>query len=91
MNEALSFYKYQNKIWHISGWNYPIDVSRLEDVLLWRFMTCGGWATWSDRWKHYEKNVDKTIKDFSKKDINYLNLDNYEKMPGLRLLQIRKK
>ena len=65
MNEALSFYKDQNKVWHISGWNYPIDVSRLEDVFLWRFMTCWGWATWSDRWKHYEKNVDKirTIED----------------------------
>ena len=91
MNEALSFYKDQNKVWHISGWNYPIDVSRLEDVFLWRFMTCWGWATWSDRWKHYEKNVDKTIKDFSKKDINYLNLDNYEKNAWSQVIANKKK
>ena len=78
MNEALEFYKNQKKVWHISGWNYPIDTSRLDDVFLWRCMSCWGWATWSDRWKHYEKNVDKTLKSFSKKEIEYINLEKYE-------------
>ncbi len=78
MNEALEFYKDQKKVFHISGWNYPIDSSRLDDVFLWRFMCCWGWATWSDRWQYYEKNVNKTIKEFSKKEIKYLNIDNYE-------------
>ncbi len=78
MNEALEFYKDQKKVWHISGWNYPIDSSKLDNVFLWRFMNCWGWATWSDRWQYFEKNVNKTINEFSKKEIKYLNLDNYE-------------
>ena len=77
-NEALDFYEDHKKVWHISGWNYPIETTRLEDVFLWRCMSCWGWATWSDRWEYFEKNIDKTVKDFSRKQIKYFNLDNYE-------------
>ncbi len=76
MNDSLKLYADQKKVWHISGWNYPIDTSDLEDVFLWRFMNCWGWSTWSDRWRHYEKNIDKVINEFSKEQIDYINLDN---------------
>ena len=75
MNEALEFYKDEEKVWHISGWNYPIDTNGLDDVFLWRLMNCWGWATWADRWRYYEKNIDKTMKEFSKEDIYKFNLD----------------
>ncbi len=79
MNEALEFYKDEEKVWHISGWNYPIDTKGLGDVFLWRLMNCWGWATWADRWKYYEKNIDKIVKDFSSQDIKGFNLDGIEK------------
>jgi len=78
MNEALEFYKDEEKVWHVSGSNYPIKTDGLEDVFLWRLMNCWGWATWADRWKYYEKDIDKTIKDFSKKDIKKFNVDGNE-------------
>jgi len=78
MNDALEFYKDKERVWHISGWNYPIDTEGLEDVFLWRVMNCWGWATWSDRWKYFEKNIDKTIKEFSQSDIKKFNLDGSE-------------
>ena len=78
MNEALEIYKDEEKVWHISGWNYPIDISGLDDVFLWRLMNCWGWATWADRWKHYEKNIDKFINKFSKNDIYKFNIDGVE-------------
>lgn len=78
MNEALEFYKNEKKVWHISGWNYPIKTDGLEDVFFWRLMNCWGWATWSDRWSYYEKDIDKTIKEFSKTDIKNFNLDGVE-------------
>ena len=34
MNEALVFYKDKEKVWHISGWNYPIETNKLDDVFL---------------------------------------------------------
>jgi hypothetical protein len=75
MNEALDFYKNEKKVWHISGWNYPINVDGLNDVFLWRLMNCWGWATWANRWKYFEKNTAKVIREFTKNEINYLNLD----------------
>lgn len=78
MNEALEFYKDVKKVWHISGWNYPIKLDGQEDVFLWRVMNCWGWATWADRWKYYEKNINKTINEFSNDDIKRFNLDGTE-------------
>lgn len=78
MNEALEFYEGEKKVWHISGWNYPISNDGLDDVFLWRVMNCWGWATWADRWSYYEKNIDKTIKEFRKTDIRKFNLDGAE-------------
>ncbi len=75
MNEALEFYLNEKKVWHISGWNYPIDNSDLEDVFFWRFMNCWGWATWSDRWKYFEKQPNKTLSEFSRTEIKKFNLD----------------
>ena len=75
MNRALNFYRDENQVWHVSGWNYPIDPNDLDDVFLWRGMECWGWATWDNRWKYYEKNTDDLIAAMSKKKINYMNLD----------------
>ena len=77
MNEALEFYKDEKKVWHISGWNYPIESDGLEDTFLWRAMNCWGWATWSDRWSYYEKDTQKIATQFSKEEIKAFNIDGY--------------
>ena len=77
MNEALEFYKNEKKVWHISGWNYPIETDGLGDVFLWRAMNCWGWATWSDRWSYYEKNPQKIMTQFSQEEIKAFNIDGY--------------
>jgi hypothetical protein len=82
MNSALDFYSTNKKIWHISGWSYPIETAALDDTFLWRTMNCWGWATWSDRWKYFEKNTDKLIDGFTAKKINTFNLDGYEDFWG---------
>jgi hypothetical protein len=82
MNDALEFYKNEKKVWHISGWNYPIETDELKDVFLWRLMNCWGWATWDDRWKYYEKDTNKSIKNFSKEDIKFFNIDGVEDFFG---------
>ena len=86
MNDALDFYENNKKVWHISGWNYPIDKKGLDDIFLWRVMNCWGWATWADRWQYYERNVDKTVAQFTQNDINKFNLDGVENFWGQVLL-----
>lgn len=75
MNDALTYYEDEKQVWHISGWNYPIKIKSKEDVYLWRTMNCWGWATWSDRWYYFEKNIDMIIDEFNEKDIKKFNLD----------------
>lgn len=75
MNDSLEFYKYEKKVWHISGWNYPIDPEGLPETFFWRVMNCWGWATWSDRWQHFERNPEKLISEFSKEEIMLFNLN----------------
>lgn len=82
MNDALEFYQNEEKVWHISGWNYPIETNGLDDVFLWRLMNCWGWATWANRWQHYEKNVDKVIGKFTQEDIKRFNLEGVENFWG---------
>lgn len=82
MNDVLDFYEEEKEVWHISGWSYPIEKNGLDDTFFWRVMNCWGWATWSDRWEYFEKNTNKLVNDFSKKDIKQFNLEGTENFWG---------
>jgi hypothetical protein len=75
MNKALTRYAEEPRVWHISGWNYPIDPEGIDDAFFWRVMNCWGWATWSDRWKHFQKDPQRLIDSWSRKKISSFNLD----------------
>lgn len=53
--ELLEKYRYDNKIWHISGNNF-IDVGNQASFFVSNFPFIWGWATWRRAWKgyHYE-------------------------------------
>lgn len=76
MNAALERYEADKLVWHVSGWNYPIDPSGLGDAFFLRVMNCWGWATWADRWKYFEKNTDRLIAEFDRKMIRRFDLEN---------------
>jgi hypothetical protein len=79
MNEALQRYESFSNIWHISGWNYPINTENLSDMFLWRVMNCWGWATWADRWQHFSKEPEKMMENFTSEELYRFNLDgNYD-------------
>ncbi len=75
MNDALVYYRDQKKVWHISGWNYPISPEGLPQTFLWRVMNCWGWATWADRWQYYGRDPEGLIKSFTRKEILRFNLE----------------
>lgn len=76
MNAALERYQADKEVWHISGWNYPIDPTGLGDAFFLRVMNCWGWATWADRWQHYEKNTEKLIAEFDRRMIRKFDLED---------------
>ncbi len=75
MNRALDFYENKTKVWHVSGWNYPIHPQGFDETFLWRGMNCWGWGTWRDRWQHYHRDAQKFIEQFSEADIRSFNMD----------------
>ncbi len=75
MNAALEKYKTEPKVWHISGWNYPIETDGLGDAFFLRLMNCWGWATWADRWQHFHKDPQRLIDSWSDKQKHYFDLD----------------
>ena len=68
MNEALDFYNDNKKIFSISGYSYPIDISDKynKDIYILPRASSWGWGTWLDRWE----KVDWKINDYSKFDSN---------------------
>ena len=62
MNEALDYYKNNNKIWSISGYCPPIEIPNnyYNDIFLSPRASSWGWGTWKNRW---DLN-DWEIKDF---------------------------
>ena len=76
MNKVLNEYEDCKKIWHISGWNYPLDLDiKHPEAFLWRTMNCWGWATWSDRWMYFKKDPEDLIQTWTKESIDKFNLD----------------
>lgn len=75
MNHALNRYADFPKVWHVSGWNCPIDPDGLPDAFFWRGMNCWGWATWQDRWAQFDKDTNRLMTKWSRSDIRRFNLD----------------
>lgn len=75
MNRALDYYASEPSVWHISGWNFPINPEGLPETFFSRAMYCWGWATWADRWKYFQKDPDRLMAEWDAVKINRFNLD----------------
>lgn len=75
MNDALEFYKDEDKVMHVSGYIYPIDNNKLSDTFFIKPDTCWGWATWDRAWKYFKKDTDYYLNIFNKKMIRDFNLN----------------
>jgi GT2 family glycosyltransferase len=91
MNGALDYYKDNKKVWHISGWNSPINPDGLDNAFFWHGMDCWGWATWQNRWKNFTKDADLLLSQFTKYDIFRFNHNNSADMWGQVLANKAKK
>ena len=79
MNDALEKYENDENVWHISGWNYPIEIDKFnydKQAFFWSVMNCWGWGTWKNRWKNYKKDPIYLIKNWSPEKISKFNLND---------------
>ena len=63
MNNALRIYKDHPEVWHINGFNYPINNNAGNDCIFLRIMLCWGWATWKDRWSFFRQDTQNMINE----------------------------
>lgn len=75
MNNALNFYEHDNRIWHIAAHSEINFEERKNEIYIWKVMNCWGWATWKNRWQHFEKNPEQLINEFSEDMIRDFDLD----------------
>ncbi len=80
MNDALNVYKDNKKVWEIGGYVYPITYQSKKDFFFSPYTTSWGWATWVNRWKHFERNPKKLINTFNKEEIKRFNLNNSDEI-----------
>lgn len=62
MNQSLEFYNDNKKIFSVTGFNYPIKISKHYNLPVYLSFRCTswGWGTWLDRWIL----VDWKVKDY---------------------------
>lgn len=83
MNNALSFYRNKEDVWHINGYCHPQIVSNKKSASISRLVQPWGWGTWNNRWekfiqnKSYEKNIISTLDKKLRDEFNFYDLASY--------------
>ena len=74
MNDTLSFYKTEQKIFSITGFSIPILTKSEYDIYFTKRSSSWGWATWKDRWDV----IDWSISDYEQfnKDLKQKKIFN---------------
>lgn len=73
MNESLTLYENEERVKAISAFWWPGDRENLPETFFLPWFTMWGWATWKRSWKLFERNPQKTLRDFPRNEIPKLN------------------
>lgn len=55
LNEGLDLYRENKQVYAINAYMFPIKTERIDTFLSPQATSTWGWATWADRWKHFER------------------------------------
>ena len=70
MNEALEFYKEEEKVISIHGYLYPVK-AELPDTFFLKGADCWGWATWKRGWDLFEPNGQKLLDELKTRNLTH--------------------
>jgi FkbM family methyltransferase len=70
MNEGLDLYRDEPQVGSLSGYAYPTDIPLPETYFI-RGADCWGWATWRDRWRHFEPDGRKLLAEIDARDLSH--------------------
>ncbi|MEO6731331.1 MAG: hypothetical protein ABIN01_08935 [Ferruginibacter sp.] len=79
MNTALNLYRNDERVMHVSGYQYPIKSPEdLPSTFFVNIPTCWGWGTWDRAWKYFNNDTGYLINELHKfKLLRRFNLDDH--------------
>lgn len=57
MNAALERYRGAERVLHVSGYTYPVELGATADAVFLPFIGSWGWATWRRAWRHFDASA----------------------------------
>ena len=60
-------YRDEPMVWHVNGWTYPTDHNDNGTAYFTPLVECWGWATWADRWRHFERKPAELVRRWDRK------------------------
>lgn len=87
INNGLSFYEKNEKIWSVCGYSPNISVKNSKNIYYYKRSSSWGWATWKDRWEKVEWDNDEILNS----TIKNKNFKNYIKDIGFDYQLLLKK
>lgn len=69
MNDALNIYENEPRVWSIGTCNFFSTKKHTPETFFLPITSSWGWATWSDRWKYFDYNAEKLLKEIQEKKL----------------------
>ncbi len=85
MNRALDIYSDESKVASIHGYNYPLNVELPETFFL-KGADCWGWATWKNKWQHFNPNAQELLNEIKAKSLTK-EFDLNNSFPYVKMLE----
>ena len=91
MNDALDFYRDEERVISIHGYIYPLK-AKLPETFFLRGADCWGWATWKRGWDIFEPNGEKLLEQLKQRKLEkQFNFDGAYEYVRMLKNQILKK
>ena len=91
MNDALDFYRDEERVISIHGYIYPVK-AKLPETFFLRGADCWGWATWKRGWDIFEPNGEKLLEQLKQRKLEkQFNFDGAYEYVRMLKNQILKK
>ena len=65
MNDALEKYKDEPDVYSVTGYSFTNSISTIDSTYFLPMTSTWGWATWTSKWKHFERNREALARDLS--------------------------
>lgn len=76
MNDALFLYKDENRVMHISGYMFPVNIT-LPETFFYNQASCWGWATWKRSWDKYNASASELLSAIQRSDnVSHFNIND---------------